>query len=160
VLTCTVVAGLVPATPMLRAQRETNRGGRDKPGHDSVEGCRRENQMSYDDLARNVALRLQGELDRNLPAAVEAQIHGGGAAPKRFDAGITIALAALILSAAQFAWKVYRDIKKDSKTAPAPEVIARRMRLELNIGEEIDGKRRDRIIDVVVDELVKRPPEA
>jgi hypothetical protein len=117
--------------------------------------------MSYDDLARNVALRLQGELDRNLPAAVEAQIHGGGAAPQRYDAATTtIALAALILTAAQFAWKIYRDIKKDSKTAPAPEVIARRMRLELNVGEGIDGKRRDRIIDVVVDELVKRPPEA
>jgi hypothetical protein len=116
--------------------------------------------MSYDDLARNVALRLQGELDRNLPAAVEAQIHGGGAAPKRFDAAITIALAALILNAAKFAWDIWRDTKKNSKTAPAPEVIARRMRLELNVGEGIDGKRRDRIIDVVVDELVKRPPEA
>jgi hypothetical protein len=34
------------------------------------------------------------------------------------------------------------------------------MRLEHNVGEGIDGKRRDRIIDVVVDELVKRPPEA
>ena len=116
--------------------------------------------MSYDDLARNVALRLQDELDRNLPAAVEAQIQAGGAAPQRYDVATTIALAALILSAAKFAWDIYRDLKKDSKTAPAPEVIARRMRLELNVAEGIDKKRGDRIIEVVVDELVKRPPEA
>jgi hypothetical protein len=117
--------------------------------------------MSYDDLARNVALRLQDELDRNLPAAVEAQIQAGGAAPERYESAtaITIALAALILSAAKFAWDIYRDLKKDSK-APAPEVIARRMRLELNVAEGIDRNRRDRIIEVVVDELVKRPPEA
>jgi hypothetical protein len=30
-----VVAGLVPATPKNEAQRKNNRGGRDKPGHDT-----------------------------------------------------------------------------------------------------------------------------
>jgi hypothetical protein len=34
--TSRVVAGLVPATPSLRAQSKQNRGGRDKPGHDAV----------------------------------------------------------------------------------------------------------------------------
>jgi hypothetical protein len=29
-----VVAGLVPATPSVRAQSMNNRDGRDKPGHD------------------------------------------------------------------------------------------------------------------------------
>jgi hypothetical protein len=69
-------------------------------------------------------------------------------------------LAALILAAAKFAWDIYRDLKKDSKSAPVPEVIARRMRLELNVTEEIDRKRRERVIEVVVDELMKPPPEA
>jgi len=32
-----VVAGLVPATPNLKAQSKNNRGGRDKPGHDERE---------------------------------------------------------------------------------------------------------------------------
>jgi hypothetical protein len=32
-----VVAGLVPATPTLKAQSKNNRGGRDKPGHDLAE---------------------------------------------------------------------------------------------------------------------------
>ncbi len=114
--------------------------------------------MSPDDLARRAALRLGTELDRNLPAAVEAHIHGGDAGPKQFDAAITIALAALILNAAKFAWDIYRDLKKDSKAAPAAEAIARRMRLELNVADEIDIGRRDRVIAVVVDELMKHQP--
>jgi hypothetical protein len=32
-----VVAGLVPATPEVKAPSENHRGGRDKPGHDSGE---------------------------------------------------------------------------------------------------------------------------
>jgi hypothetical protein len=115
--------------------------------------------MSSDDLARRAALRLGDELDRNLPAAVEAHIHGREI-PRRFDAGTTIALAALILSAAKFAWDIYRDLKKDAKAAPAPEAIARRMRLQLNVADEIDTGRRDKVITVVVDELMKQPPEA
>ena len=116
--------------------------------------------MSSDDLARRAALRLGSELDRNLPAAVEAHIQGGDAVPKRFDPGTTIALAALVVSVAQLAWSIYWDLKKSSKAAPAPDVIARRMRLELNVVEEIDVGRRDKIITVVVDELMKHPPEA
>ena len=114
--------------------------------------------MSSDDLARRAALRLGNELDRNLPALVEAHIQGGDVSPKRFDAAITIALAALILNAAKFAWDIYRDLKKDSKPAPASEAIARRMRLELNVPAEIDVGRRDRVIAVVIDELMKHPP--
>jgi branched-chain amino acid transport system ATP-binding protein len=33
-----VVAGLVPATPTVETQSETDRGGRDKPGHDTLKG--------------------------------------------------------------------------------------------------------------------------
>ena len=116
--------------------------------------------MSSDDLARRAALRLGDELDRNLPAAVEAQVQWDGAVPQRYEPGTTIALAALILSAAKFAWDIYRDIKKDSKAAPAPEVIARQMRLKLDVAEEIDVGRRDRVITVVIDELMKQPPAA
>jgi len=119
-----------------------------------------EDQMSSDDLARRAALRLADEQDRNLPAAVEAQIQTGGAVPQRFEAATTIALAALILSAAQFAWDIYRDLKKDSKAAPAREVIARRMRLELKVSEAITSERRDRVITAVVDELMEQPPAA
>ena len=116
--------------------------------------------MSPDELARRAAMRLGDEMDRNLPAAVEAQVQGAGTAPERYEPATTIALAALILSAAKFAWDIYRDIKKDSKSAPAREVIARRMRLELNVGEEINSEQSDSVIAVVVDELMSNPPMA
>ena len=37
--------------------------------------------MSSDDVARRAALRLGDELDRQLPAMVEAQLQGGGEPP-------------------------------------------------------------------------------
>ena len=116
--------------------------------------------MSPDDLAPRAAMRLGDEMDRNLPAAVEARVQAGSTAPQRFEPATTIALAALILSAAKFAWDIYRDIKKDSKATPAREVIARRMRLELNVGEELNSEQSDRVIAVVVDELMNDPPAA
>ena len=64
--------------------------------------------MSSDDLARRAAFRLGPQWDRNLPAAVEAQIQTGGAVPQRFEAATTIAMAALILNAAKFAWDINR----------------------------------------------------
>ena len=116
--------------------------------------------MPFEDLARRAAQRLGNELDRNLPAAVEAQVQRGGKVPERYEPATTIALAALILSAAKFAWDIYGDIKKDSKATPAREVIARRMRLELNVGEELNSEQSDRVIAVVVDELMNDPPAA
>ena len=116
--------------------------------------------MSPDDLARRAAMRLGDEMDRNLPAAVEARVQAGSTAPQRFEPATTIALAALILSAAKFAWDIYRDIKKDSKATPAREVIARRMRLELAAGAELNSEQSDRVIAVVVDELMNDPPAA
>jgi hypothetical protein len=78
----------------------------------------------------------------------------------RYDLGITIALAALIviISVAQLAWEIYRDLKKNSKAAPVPEVITRRLRLESKVTEQFDSERRDRIVNVVVEELMRQPP--
>ena len=52
---------------------------------------------SPDELARQAAQRLAPEVDRNLPALVEAQIQAGGQPPERYDPGTAIALAALLL---------------------------------------------------------------
>src|SRR5690242_11527838 len=65
------------------------------------------------DLARRAAAHLAPETDRNLPALVEAQLQGGGAPSGRYEAATAIALASLIISAAQFARDIYRDLKKD-----------------------------------------------
>ena len=116
--------------------------------------------MSSDDVARRAALRLGDELDRQLPAMVEAQLQGGGEPPERYEPATAIALAALILSAAKFAWDIYRDLMKDSKTLPTAEVIARRTRLELNKIQEVESSHLDRVITVVVDEVMRQPPAA
>ena len=110
---------------------------------------------SSDDLARRAAQRLSGDLGRNLPATVEAQLQGDGAVPGRYDPATLIALATLVLNVAKFAWDIYRDHKKDAKALPSQDAIARRIRLELNVDENVPLEQRDKIIAVVVDEVMK-----
>src|SRR3954470_17814135 len=111
--------------------------------------------LSSDDLAHQAAERLAPELDRNLPALVEAQIQAGGSAPERFEPGTVIALAALLLNAAKFAWDIYKDRKKEMKDPAAQEALARQLRLELKVDGGVSDAQRDKIIAVVVEELTR-----
>jgi hypothetical protein len=116
---------------------------------------------AYDGIARRAAQRLSGDLSQNLPAAVEAELRAGGKAPERYEPVTTvIALAALLLNAAKFAWDIYRDRKKDAKEAPSAYTIARTLRLELKYYEGVSIEQRDKIINVVVEEVLKEPPTA
>jgi hypothetical protein len=112
---------------------------------------------AYDDIARRAAQRLSGDLGQNLPAAVEAELQAGGKAPERYEPGTLIAVATLLLNAAKFAWDFYRDRKKDAKAAPSAETIARTLRLELKSYEGVSAEQSDKIITVVVEELLKKP---
>lgn len=112
-----------------------------------------------DDIARSAAQRLSAELDRNLPAMVEAQLQGGKPPERLEPLTIAIALAGLVVSASKAAWDVYRDLKKTQKTALAPDLVARRLRLELNVDGNISAEHSDKIIAVVVDEIAKASPE-
>lgn len=69
-----------------------------------------------------------------------------------------IALAALLVSAAKLAWDVYQDLKAQN-TAPAPEQLARRLRLELTIEANVPVAERDKVIAVVVDEVARAGQE-
>jgi hypothetical protein len=113
---------------------------------------------AFDEIARHAAQRLSGDLDRNLPAAVEAQIQAGGGAPERYEPATLIALATLVLNVAKFAWDIYRDRKKDAEHAPSAEVLARTVRLQLTADESVSVEQRDKIVAVVVEELLKQPP--
>jgi hypothetical protein len=116
---------------------------------------------TYDDVARRAAQRLSGDLGRNLPAAVEVELQAGGKGPERYEPVTTvIALATLLLNVAKFAWDIYRDRKKDAKEAPSAETIARTPRLELKSYEGVSIEQRDKVINVVVEELLKDPPKA
>ena len=111
-----------------------------------------------DEIARRAAQRLSGDLDhQNLPAMVEAQLHRGGQAPETYEPGTIIAVATLLLNVAKFAWDIYRDQKKDAKAAPSADAIARKIRLELKADDSVPTDQRDKIIGVVVEELLKEP---
>ncbi len=116
-------------------------------------------------LARQAAGRLATELNApHLPALTE-RVLAEGAEPspvaRSFDAGTSIALAALILSAAQFAWAIYRDLKEDrdaerEEPSPTRDLLLRRMRLQLGDTPRIASGERDRVFEVVVDEVLVR----
>jgi hypothetical protein len=109
-----------------------------------------------EDVARRAAARLAREIDPALPAVVEGQLRGGGGAepPVRFfEPATTIALGGLLVSLASLAWTIYRDLKKDA-AAPAPEVLARRLRLDADLPEAVTSERRERLIAVVVEEVI------
>ena len=76
-----------------------------------------------------------------------------GAPPACYDAATLIALAALVVSAAQLALDIYRDRPKDAPP-PAPDSVARQLRLTLTV-EGVTEAQRDRVIAVVVEEAGK-----
>ena len=107
------------------------------------------------ELARSATNRLAPEAHSSLPAYVEAKISGENVEGAQYlDPATTIALAALLVSMAQFAWSVYRDLSQSTEK-PQPEVIARKIRLEVNVPESVPTEQRDRMIAVVLEELDK-----
>lgn len=105
--------------------------------------------QSVVELARALAADLN-DLDDGLSAKVEAEIltHGRELDEARFDAGTIIGIAGLILGAAQFAYRIHRDRKKDQQVAP--DVLKRRLRIALDERHYPDTSRRDRVIEAVV----------
>jgi uncharacterized membrane protein YebE (DUF533 family) len=65
-------------------------------------------------------------------------------------------LAALLVGIAQFAWQVYRDLKKDRVEASA-EAIARQVRLNVELPPQVTAADRDRLIAAVVAEVRAAP---
>lgn len=100
--------------------------------------------------ARAAAVRLAPEFGAGLPADVEAALHESSGGDRYLD---PVAVASLVISAAQFAWTIYIDLKKKS-AKPSREVLARRVRVELADRTELEAGVRDRVIDVVVAETV------
>jgi hypothetical protein len=107
--------------------------------------------------ARAAAHSLAAEHGPRLEADVELALHtvaGRQSAPEQyFD---PISLGALIVSAATLAWTIYKDLKKQTPT-PAANVVTRRVRLELPAGEQISTSERDRIIELVVENITTTP---
>jgi len=109
-------------------------------------------------VARAAAERLAPELGDGLPFDVETALaadHGPGA-QRYLD---PISLAGLVVAVASFAWTVYRDLRATSGEV-APDVLARTVRVELRATHNADPALRDRIVEVVVEEVTRRGDEA
>jgi hypothetical protein len=110
------------------------------------------------DGARAAAERLTPDYGSGLAADVEAALHTRGQEqrPERyFD---PVSLGALIVSIATLAWTVYTDLKKKTPR-PAPDVVARTVRVELrNQGDTAAPPAQ--LTEVVVTEVIKAAQDA
>ncbi len=108
-------------------------------------------------IARSAAARLAGDFGLTLPQQIEQQLASDGQprAPQHFavDAGLIVALAGLVLAAAQFGWTIYQDSKKSGAQKPSHETVARRIRVKIGAVDGLENKDRDRAIEVVVEEI-------
>lgn len=89
-----------------------------------------------------------------LEAQVEAALHTHGTNHRSDRYVDPIELGSLIVSVATLAWTVYQDLRRTSRQA-APHVIARRVRLGLPANNQTTTTERDKVIEVVVDEIIK-----
>jgi hypothetical protein len=103
-------------------------------------------------VARAAAERLTSEYGPQLAVDVEVALHARGPERDADQYADPVALASLIVSIATLAWTIYTDLRNKTP-APAPEVIARALRVE--VGRYGDGTSdSDKITDVVVSEII------
>jgi len=114
-----------------------------------------------DDEAREIARRASGRLAPQfgpaLPAFVERELQHPGADLQRYTGvELSIAIAGLVVSVAQFAWQIYRDLKKD-RTEVSSEALARQLRVQVEVPAEVTPAERDQVIRIVVEEVLASP---
>lgn len=103
--------------------------------------------------ARAAAARLADQYGSDLPMQVETAIHRDPDAPpdQYLD---PISLGGLIVSIATLAWTVYKDLKAQGQRDPAPETVARTVRIELEHPSDLPPEQRSQVISVTVEEVV------
>jgi hypothetical protein len=106
-------------------------------------------------VARAAARRLAKHHGSRLAVHVEAALQERGTNGRPEQYVEPIALAALIVAAADLAWSVYADLRKKS-AKPAPEVIFRQLRIELDQPRTIQPAERDHVIQIVVEEIIQQ----
>ncbi|WP_394618996.1 hypothetical protein JNUCC0626_07815 [Lentzea sp. JNUCC 0626] len=86
-----------------------------------------------------------------LHADVLALLHAPDRPVERYSEIVDI--AALVVSTATFAWTVVVSLRAQKKK-PEPEVLARRVRVEFPLADNISAEQRDLVIDVVVERIL------
>ena len=113
------------------------------------------------DAARATAAALATEHGPRLAGDVEAALAArDGHRNERYFVD-PIALATLIVTAAQFAWSIYTD-RRDRATAepqappPTPETLARETRIALREQDRVLPDGFERITEIVATEIIRR----
>lgn len=108
--------------------------------------------------ARAAAQRLASRPGGSLTADVEAALHNriSTRSEQFLD---PVSLGTLVVAVADLAWTIYADLKTKTPR-PSPQVIARRIRIELNDSAPIEPTERNRVIDVVVTETIQAIDES
>lgn len=104
--------------------------------------------------ARATARRLAASHGPGLDAQVEAALYDRRIDQRPDQYLDPVTLGSLIVSAAALSWTVYKDLHNKTPK-PAREVIARRVRIELPASDPTPSAERDKIIEIVVEEIVK-----
>jgi hypothetical protein len=104
-------------------------------------------------VARAAGRRLAVEHGPGLEHGVEAALHSRGtrSGGQYLD---PVSLGSLVVSVATLAWTVYQDLRTKTER-PAPEAVARRIRIELDEGGTSGPAELEAVVDVVVEEIVK-----
>jgi hypothetical protein len=105
----------------------------------------------HSDLARRTGRKLALELGIELPLSIERELSADSElAPAHQYSG---ELASLVVSIAALAWTVYRDLRAETPKPPR-HLVEKRLRLRL--GDRTPDRlsaERERIIEVVIEEL-------
>jgi hypothetical protein len=108
--------------------------------------------------ARAAARRLASADAPRLETDVEAALHHRTAQPEPDQYLDPVTLGSLIVSTATLAWTVFKDLR--AKTLkPKADIVARRVRIELPPAEDISPADQDRVIEIVVEEIINDSDE-
>jgi hypothetical protein len=102
--------------------------------------------------ARAAARRLAAEINPDIKTTVETALRDH-ATDERYGAD-PVALGSLVVSAASLAWTIYRDLR-DKTAKPDRKTVEQRVRIELPATDQVPAAQRDRIIGVVVEEVIE-----
>lgn len=103
--------------------------------------------------ARATASRLT-DLGPNLIAEVEAALYARGSEQSTTRYTDPVAIGGLIVNICTLAWTVYIQLRREAKK-PSPDVMARSIRVEQRKRGIASSESEDRIIDVVVTEIIR-----
>ncbi|MGW5742050.1 hypothetical protein [Amycolatopsis sp. NPDC003861] len=103
--------------------------------------------------ARAAARRLASVGGQRLEADVAAALYARDVQLKPDQYFDPVTLGSLIVSAATLTWTIFKDLR--TKTLkPKHDTVARRVRIELPTAEQISPADRDRVIEIIVEEIL------